>query len=208
MYTSQIAFAAIGSQDVVPSEEVQDSCSQGERKSPQDLEGLSVSLPSPIVVELCSPKSVYCLASKVCLAPFRSDVADSSFAKIGLTGLCDIAFEDIQSKLDENNIVQELFSPFAARSIISQSLVAYSVNMTSIQPQTYQRNGIRALPIQPETFRRLFFTLRHHPELFVGWESAPYSSHGVNIRGIYKRTSREDVYGSQEFAAAGSYTPA
>ena len=31
-----------------------------------------------------------------------------------MTGLCDIAFDDIRSKLDENNIIEELFSPFTA----------------------------------------------------------------------------------------------
>ena len=78
MYTGQITFATLSSQDVTPSgkEEAQDGCSQGEEKSPQDLEGLST-----IVVESCSPKSVYSLANKVRLATFRSDmIIDKSFA--------------------------------------------------------------------------------------------------------------------------------
>jgi len=41
-------------------------------------------------------------------------VTDKCFTQVGLTELCDTAFEDIQSKLDENNIVGELFSPFTA----------------------------------------------------------------------------------------------
>ena len=52
--------------------------------------------------------------------PLSDDVpANDSFAKVGLIGLCDIAFKDIQSKLDENNIAQELFSPFTAEYVIS-----------------------------------------------------------------------------------------
>jgi len=81
VYTGQITFAALGSQGVIAVEEVQDGCSQGETKSPQDPEGFSALPPGVIVVEPCSPKSVYCLADKVRLAPLRSDVAtDSSFA--------------------------------------------------------------------------------------------------------------------------------
>ena len=82
MYTGQIAFANIDSQDVTsPSEEVRDGCPRGERMSSQDYGGLSAPPPGDVVVEPCSPKSVYCLADKVCLAPLRSDVViDSSFA--------------------------------------------------------------------------------------------------------------------------------
>ena len=72
MYTGQITFAALSSQDVTPSEkEDQDDCSQGERESPQDSEGLSAPSLSAVVVEPCSPKSVYCLADKVRLASFE-----------------------------------------------------------------------------------------------------------------------------------------
>ena len=76
VYTGQIKFAALDSQDVTLSEtEVQDSCSQGERMPPEVLEGLSA-----VVVEPCSPKSVYGLANKVCLPPLRIDaVTNSSF---------------------------------------------------------------------------------------------------------------------------------
>ena len=81
MYTGQIAFAALGSQGVIAVEEVQDGCSQGEKKSPQDFGGFSALPPGVIAVEPCSPKSVYCLADKVRLAPLRSYPAtDSSFA--------------------------------------------------------------------------------------------------------------------------------
>ena len=72
MYTSQITFAALSSQDVTSSEkEDQDDCSQDERESPQDSEGLSAPSLSAAVIEPCSPKSVYCLANKVRLAPFE-----------------------------------------------------------------------------------------------------------------------------------------
>ena len=79
MYTSQITFANLSSQDVTPSEkeEAQDGHSQGE-KSPQDPEGFSTPPPVAVVVESCSLKSVYCLANKVRLAPLRGDAATDS----------------------------------------------------------------------------------------------------------------------------------
>jgi len=83
VYTGQITFATLSSQDVTTSEkeEAQDGCSQGEEKSPQDPEGLNASPPTAVVVEPCSPKSVYSLAYKVRLAPLRSyAITDSSFA--------------------------------------------------------------------------------------------------------------------------------
>ena len=73
MYTDQITFAALSSQAVAPSEEVQDGCSQGEMKYPQDSEGLGTPHPGAVVAEPCSPKSVYCLTNKVCLTPFLND---------------------------------------------------------------------------------------------------------------------------------------
>ena len=71
-YAGQITFATLSSQDFTTSEKekAQDGCSQGER-SPQDPEGLSASPPSAVLVEPCSPKSVYCLANEVRLAPLR-----------------------------------------------------------------------------------------------------------------------------------------
>ena len=82
MYTGQITFSNLGSQDVTLSgKEAQDGCSQDEGTSPQDSEGLSVPRLGAVGVEPCSPKSVYCLADKVRLASFRKDaVAYSSFA--------------------------------------------------------------------------------------------------------------------------------
>jgi len=80
VYTGQITFANLSSQDVTPSEkeEAQDGCSQG---GTQDPEGLNAPPPTAVVVEPCSPKSIYCLVNEVRLAQFRSDaVADSSFA--------------------------------------------------------------------------------------------------------------------------------
>ena len=60
VYTGQITFGAIGSQGVSPSEarEARDSYSGGFRAPP----------PSAVVTEPCSPKSIYCLAEKVCPA--------------------------------------------------------------------------------------------------------------------------------------------
>ena len=148
MYTGQITFATLGSQGVTTVEEVQDGCSQGERKPLHGLEGLGALPPGVIVVEPCSPKSVYYLADKVRLAPPRSDaVTNSSFTQVSLTGLCDITFKDIQSKLDKNNIVHELFSPFTAKSVIPQLSMVSCADVASIQPQAYQRNGTRALPV-------------------------------------------------------------
>jgi len=111
MYTGQIAFAAIGSQGVSPlgANETQDDC------APQDSGNFSVPSPGAVVIKPCSPKSIYRLAEKVCPVPLLGCmVSNRSFTQIGLTGLCDTALEDIQSKLDENNIVRELFSPFTA----------------------------------------------------------------------------------------------
>ena len=73
-------------------------------------------------------------------------VPNRRFTKVGLSGLCDIALKDIQSKLDANNIVQELFSPFTAKSVIPRLSTVYYTNITPAQPQVYQRNGTRALP--------------------------------------------------------------
>ncbi|KAF9793428.1 hypothetical protein BJ322DRAFT_1103822 [Thelephora terrestris] len=99
VYTGQITFAAISSRGVDLSKDDQNGHSEGEPKPLQDPEGLNSPLP-PVAFttfQPCSPKSVYFLANKV-----------------GLTGLCDIAFKSIRSNLDENNIIEELFSPFTA----------------------------------------------------------------------------------------------
>ena len=58
-----------------------------------------------------------------------------------------MALKDIQSRLDENNIVQELFSPFTAKSAILQLSTAHRADVASTQPQVYQRYGTRALPV-------------------------------------------------------------
>jgi hypothetical protein len=58
-----------------------------------------------------------------------------------LTGLCDIASKDIQSKLDENNILEELFSPFAAKSVILQLSTAHWTDVTP----TYSHKRIREM---------------------------------------------------------------
>ena len=82
MYTGQIKFANLGSQDVTPSEkEAQVGCPQGEGTSPQDSGGPIAPPLGAVVVEPCSPKSAYCLANKVSLTPLRSDaVIDNPFA--------------------------------------------------------------------------------------------------------------------------------
>jgi len=74
VYTGQITFVNLSSQDVTPTEkeEAQDGYSQGD-KSPQDPERLSAPSPIAVVVELCSPMSVYCLVNRVRLAPLRDD---------------------------------------------------------------------------------------------------------------------------------------
>ena len=75
MYIGRVTFSNLGSQDVTPSgKKAQDGCSQGERTSSQDSGGPSTLPLSTVVIEPCSPRSVYCLANKVCLAPFRKDV--------------------------------------------------------------------------------------------------------------------------------------
>ena len=112
MYTGRITFAAIGSQDV-PSETKE---TQNDRRyTPQDSGTFSVLPPGVVVGDPCSPKSIYHLAEKVCPTFLLGYViTDRSLTQVGLIELCDTAFEDIQSKLDENNIVRELFSPFTA----------------------------------------------------------------------------------------------
>ena len=80
MYTSQIRFAPLVSQNVISSrtKEAEGGYPQEARNPPLDSGRPSVSL-GAITVEASSPKSVYCLADKVCLAPLLScTVADGS----------------------------------------------------------------------------------------------------------------------------------
>ena len=117
VYTGRIAFSAIGSQDVSSSKtkETQDGFSPGGLCVPQDSGGFGVPPLDAVVVKPYSPKSIYRLAEKVCPPPLLGYViVNKSSAQVGLTGLCDTAFEDIRSKLDEDNIVGELFSRFTA----------------------------------------------------------------------------------------------
>ena len=83
VYTDQITFASLSSQAITPSKEVQDGFSQGEVKYPQDSEGLGAPDPGAVVAEPCSPKSVYCLANKVYLAPLLSDRCCQSLFRLG-----------------------------------------------------------------------------------------------------------------------------
>ena len=77
VYTGQIKFAAIDSQDI-PSEEPQNVLSEVEPKPPQDRDGFDAPPPSAIVVDPCSPKSIYKLANKVCLSSPRSDIVTNT----------------------------------------------------------------------------------------------------------------------------------
>ena len=82
MYTGQIRSAPLVSQNVISSKtkEAEGGYSQEARHPPQDSGGPSIS-PGAITVEASSPKSVYCLTDKVCLAPLLSCVvADGSLA--------------------------------------------------------------------------------------------------------------------------------
>jgi len=60
MYTGKITFGSIGSQGVSPSE----------TKGAQDSYSGWIGTPPPgaVIAEPCSPKSIYCLAEKVCPA--------------------------------------------------------------------------------------------------------------------------------------------
>ena len=39
--------------------------------------------------------------------------------QIDLARLCDLAFDNLKSQLNEKNIIQELFSPFTAELVLS-----------------------------------------------------------------------------------------
>ena len=116
VYTGRITFATIGSQYVpCKTKKTQDGYSPDRRYTPQGPGAFSVQLPGAVIGDQCSPKSIYHLAGKVRPPSLLGCVVtNESFTQIGLTELCDTAFEDIKSKLDENNIVGELFSPFTA----------------------------------------------------------------------------------------------
>lgn len=98
VYTSRIAFAPLSSRGIKrAAEEDGTSGSSAPVPNPSQQSGVAdSSSPKHVVMEARS-KSVYALASK-----------------IDLTCLRDLAFDDIKSQLDENNIVQELLSPFTA----------------------------------------------------------------------------------------------
>ena len=116
MYTRRIYFGDISSQGGSPeTTEAQDCRSPDKTADPQGSGASCVHSPGAAAAELCSPKSIYRLAEKVRPVPLQGYVVlNHSLAQVGFTELCDIAFEDIRSKLDENNILQELFSPFSA----------------------------------------------------------------------------------------------
>lgn len=116
MYSGEVAFTAIISQNVA-SKEDQNGYPGDETKSLQDRERQSAS-PGIITAGPCSPKSIYQVANQVCHAPPGDVGTNDFFPQVGLIRLCDIAFKGIQSQLDENNILEELFSPFTAESVI------------------------------------------------------------------------------------------
>ena len=78
MYTGKIEFAALGSQCAAPSEEAQAGYSQDKGSPSQGPEGLGTSPSDALMVGPCSPKSIYCLAEKVCLTPLRSGTATNN----------------------------------------------------------------------------------------------------------------------------------
>jgi hypothetical protein len=66
MYTGGITFAAIRSQGVTPSnEEHRGDHSKDETKLPSDQGAPNIAPPGVVTIDPCSPKSAYCLASKV-----------------------------------------------------------------------------------------------------------------------------------------------
>ena len=70
VYTGQITFAAIGSQDCTLLEP-----QRGEPTLPQDHDGPGAPPPDIITGEPCSPKSIYRLANEVCLSAPQNDPA-------------------------------------------------------------------------------------------------------------------------------------
>jgi hypothetical protein len=81
VYTGQVAFTTIGPQDVASSKGkgTHNNNSQDERTPSQDSRGRSVP-PGVVVLESCSPKSVYCLVNEVRL----TTVLDAAAINISL----------------------------------------------------------------------------------------------------------------------------
>ena len=118
VYTSQITFSAIRSLRTTTK-------SQGEEaphelspieESPEE-EVASITPSRAAVDESCSPKSVYALTSKVCSACISAVELFLTPWQIGFTCLRDLAFDNIESQLNEKNIVNELFSPFTVEQV-------------------------------------------------------------------------------------------
>ena len=71
------------------------------------LENTTADLPPP-----CSPKSIYILANLVNLPLFITQDVELTLKrwKLNIEPLRNIALEDIESKISENNVVEEFFS--------------------------------------------------------------------------------------------------
>ena len=81
MYTGQVTFTPISSQGMA-SNEIQNGHCVDEAKPPHGGGRLGSLPPSVTMVKPCSPKSIYCLANKVCPALFLGDVgADGALAR-------------------------------------------------------------------------------------------------------------------------------
>jgi hypothetical protein len=148
VYTGQVAFTTIGPQDVASSKgkETDNSNSQDERTPSQDFRGRSIP-PGVVVLEPCSPKSVYCLVNEVCL--------DSSgrcgyqyLSRVGRfdwTLRCCLQEHPVPAKREQHRARAVL--PLHRKVSHPTTQVVHYSEITSTQPQTHQRNGTRALPI-------------------------------------------------------------
>ena len=122
MYTSSIRFAPLSSRGLkkmIAKEEEATASSAPISNSPQNSGVANASFLKKVVVEECSPKSVYALANKVQQHFLPLSKSQLTPPQIDLACLRDLAFDDIKSQLDETNILQELLSPFTAEFVVS-----------------------------------------------------------------------------------------
>ena len=99
LYTGQISFAPLRSQGV-------------DSRSRYILENTTAGSPPP-----CSPKSIYLIANLVCpLQPTnRNFPLTPCCSKLNVEPLRELALKDIESKVSEENVVEELFSCITAK---------------------------------------------------------------------------------------------
>lgn len=107
LYTGRITFGRLSSQPP-PSREEGAFEKVGDRQ-PESFQLLPT-----------SPKSVYNLACTVRnpsgrVVSHERAIHHHHLAQIGLVSLRGIAFEDFKSKINPNNVTEELLSPFSAR---------------------------------------------------------------------------------------------